>query len=76
MSTRCPPKVARSDGGNSRSQGRHDAAVLAERMPAAMLFVPSLGGVSHHWSEDTKEADIVLGAQDFAEAAHRILAAG
>ena len=57
------------------SAAGHDAAVLAARMPAAMLFVPSLGGISHHWSEDTKEADIVLGAQVFADAAHRILRA-
>jgi N-carbamoyl-L-amino-acid hydrolase len=40
-----------------------------------MMFIPSLGGVSHHWSEDTKEDDIILGAQIFADAAHRILRA-
>jgi beta-ureidopropionase / N-carbamoyl-L-amino-acid hydrolase len=55
------------------SAAGHDAAVLAERMPAAMMFVPSIGGVSHHWSEDTKEDDIVLGAQVFADAALAIL---
>jgi N-carbamoyl-L-amino-acid hydrolase len=27
----------------------HDAAVLSYRMPAGMMFIPSLGGVSHHW---------------------------
>lgn len=57
------------------SAAGHDAAVLAACMPAGMMFVPSLGGVSHHWSEDTKEADIALGAQVFADAAHRILQA-
>ncbi|MGC2523846.1 MAG: hydantoinase/carbamoylase family amidase [Stellaceae bacterium] len=57
------------------SAAGHDAAVLAERMPAGMMFIPSLGGVSHHWSEDTKEDDIILGAQIFADAAHRILRA-
>jgi N-carbamoyl-L-amino-acid hydrolase len=57
------------------SAAGHDAAVLAERMPAAMMFIPSLGGVSHHWSEDTNEDDIILGAQVFADAAHRILRA-
>jgi len=57
------------------SAAGHDAAVLSERMPAAMMFIPSLGGVSHHWSEDTREDDIVLGAQIFADAAHRILCA-
>ena len=44
-------------------------------IPAGMMFIPSLGGVSHHWSEDTKEEDIVLGAQVFADAAERILRA-
>jgi hypothetical protein len=36
-----------------------------------MLFVPSIGGTSHHWREDTKEADIVLGCQVMATAAAR-----
>ena len=54
----------------------HDAQILAERMPAGMLFVPSIGGVSHHYTEDTSEADIVLGCQVFADAAADILAAG
>lgn len=46
----------------------HDAQYLARIMPAAMLFVPSIGGISHHWTEDTAEEDIVLGAQVYAEA--------
>ena len=33
-------------------------------------------GVSHHWSENTSEADIMLGAQVFADAAAAILKAG
>jgi len=41
----------------------HDAMVLARYVPAAMMFIPSIGGRSHHISEDTSEADIVLGAQ-------------
>jgi beta-ureidopropionase / N-carbamoyl-L-amino-acid hydrolase len=58
------------------SAAGHDAAVLSTRMPAGMLFIPSLGGISHHWSEDSREEDIVLGAQVFAEAAGAILRAG
>jgi beta-ureidopropionase / N-carbamoyl-L-amino-acid hydrolase len=54
----------------------HDAQVLARRVRSGMMFVPSIGGVSHHWSEDTKEADIVLGAGVFADAAAAILQAG
>jgi N-carbamoyl-L-amino-acid hydrolase len=54
----------------------HDAQVLSRRLRSAMMFVPSIAGISHHWSEDTKEADIVLGAQVFADAAAAILQAG
>jgi N-carbamoyl-L-amino-acid hydrolase len=54
----------------------HDAQILAERMKSAMLFVPSIGGISHHYAEDTKDEDIVLGCQVFADAAASILADG
>jgi beta-ureidopropionase / N-carbamoyl-L-amino-acid hydrolase len=53
----------------------HDAQVLAERMKSAMLFVPSIGGISHHYAENTKDDDVVLGCQVFADAAAEILAA-
>ena len=52
----------------------HDAQIMAEVMPSAMLFVPSIGGISHHYSEDTKEEDIIRGCQVFADAAAEILA--
>ena len=52
----------------------HDAQILATIMPAAMLFVPSIGGVSHHWTEDTADADIVTGAEVFVDACRRLLA--
>jgi N-carbamoyl-L-amino-acid hydrolase len=52
----------------------HDAQVLATIMPAGMLFVPSIGGISHHWSENTDDADIVKGAEVFVEACRRLLA--
>jgi beta-ureidopropionase / N-carbamoyl-L-amino-acid hydrolase len=52
----------------------HDAQVLATIMPAGMLFVPSIGGISHHWSENTDDADIVRGAEVFVEACRRLLA--
>jgi len=54
----------------------HDAQILSRRVRSAMMFVPSLNGISHHWSEDTREEDIVLGAQIFADAAAAILRAG
>jgi beta-ureidopropionase / N-carbamoyl-L-amino-acid hydrolase len=51
----------------------HDAQYLARIMPAAMLFVPSIGGISHHWTEDTAVEDIILGAQVYADAVARAL---
>jgi allantoate deiminase len=36
----------------------HDAMVLAPRIPAAMLFVRSPGGVSHHPDETVIESDV------------------
>jgi N-carbamoyl-L-amino-acid hydrolase len=45
----------------------HDAQWLARKLPAAMMFVPSIGGISHHWSENTSDEDLVLGAQVFTD---------
>jgi N-carbamoyl-L-amino-acid hydrolase len=52
----------------------HDAQILAERTKSAMLFVPSINGISHHYAENTKDEDIVLGCQVFAGAAADMLA--
>ena len=41
----------------------HDAAILARHVPTGMLFVPSIGGVSHSPLEATSDAQLVLGAQ-------------
>jgi N-carbamoyl-L-amino-acid hydrolase len=51
----------------------HDAQYLAKRMPAAMLFSPSIGGISHHWAEDTKDEDLALCVEVLAEGARRYL---
>jgi N-carbamoyl-L-amino-acid hydrolase len=51
----------------------HDAQMLATVMPSGMLFVPSIGGISHHWTENTADADIVTGAEVFVDACRRIL---
>jgi N-carbamoyl-L-amino-acid hydrolase len=53
----------------------HDAQYIAKRMPVAMLFTPSIGGISHHWAEDTKEEDLALCCQVLATAAEKFLAA-
>ncbi|MGI9525384.1 MAG: hydantoinase/carbamoylase family amidase [Hyphomicrobiaceae bacterium] len=51
----------------------HDAQNLARYMPTGMLFVPSIGGISHHYSENTSDEDIVIGARVFASAAAHLL---
>jgi N-carbamoyl-L-amino-acid hydrolase len=51
----------------------HDAQNIARHMPAAMLFVPSIGGISHHWAENTKDEDLALGVQVLGNAAERFL---
>jgi beta-ureidopropionase / N-carbamoyl-L-amino-acid hydrolase len=51
----------------------HDAQILATIMPAGMLFVPSIGGISHHWNENTADEDIVTGANVFVETCRRLL---
>jgi N-carbamoyl-L-amino-acid hydrolase len=44
----------------------HDAMIMASRIPAAMMFVPSIEGRSHDVSENTSEADIRRGLRVFA----------
>jgi N-carbamoyl-L-amino-acid hydrolase len=56
------------------SAAGHDAQVLATVMPSGMLFVPSIAGISHHWTENTADADIITGAEVFADACRRLLA--
>jgi beta-ureidopropionase / N-carbamoyl-L-amino-acid hydrolase len=52
----------------------HDAQILSRRMPSAMLFIPSIGGISHHYDENSSDADIILGCQVLADAAEMLLA--
>lgn len=46
----------------------HDATNVARLMPVAMLFVPSIGGISHAFEEDTYEVDLVAGVEVLAQA--------
>ncbi len=55
------------------SAAGHDPMVLSHHLPCAMLFIPSIGGVSHDFAEDSDDADIVLGCQIIADAAVSIL---
>src|ERR1700720_3662767 len=52
----------------------HDAMVMGRYIPAAMLFVPSIGGRSHDVTENTAEADIVFGCEVLADAVDRLRA--
>ncbi|MFD2182019.1 hydantoinase/carbamoylase family amidase [Rhodoplanes azumiensis] len=51
----------------------HDAMELGRVLPAGMLFVPSIGGISHHVSENTTDDDIVLGCHVLADAIFRMM---
>ena len=44
-------------------------------IPAAMLFIPSIGGRSHDIAENTDDADIVCGCQVLAGAVETLLKA-
>ncbi len=61
--------LAPGDWQKMPSGALHDAANLAPLMPVGMLFVPSIGGISHDFAEDTAEEDLVLGLQVLARAA-------
>ncbi len=53
----------------------HDAMVLSRQVPAAMLFIPSVGGRSHDIAENTSDEDIVLGCRVMADAVAALLSA-
>lgn len=50
----------------------HDSACVSNVMPMAMLFVPSRGGISHNFSEDTDRDDLALGGEVLAMAVARL----
>jgi len=50
----------------------HDASNMARLMPSAMLFVPSIDGISHDFAEDTHETDLITGLRVLADAVSRL----
>lgn len=44
----------------------HDAQIMAAIMPIAMVFVPSVGGISHSPEEHTERRHLIAGAQVLA----------
>ncbi len=71
-------EACRETSGSDRvltSGALHDAAEVARVVPAAMVFVPSVGGLSHTAKEDTEEADLAVGIEAFGRLASRVVAA-
>jgi N-carbamoyl-L-amino-acid hydrolase len=56
------------------SRAYHDCVFMAAICPAAMIFVPSAGGVSHRPDEYTSPLEIAQGAQVLAGALGRLAA--
>ncbi|MEU6530763.1 Zn-dependent hydrolase [Streptomyces sp. NPDC046928] len=50
----------------------HDAQMVADIAPIGMIFVPSIGGISHVPEEDTAPADLVAGARVLLRTALRV----
>ena len=70
--------AAREEGATSMrmpSGAGHDAMVLAHHVPAAMLFVPSRGGVSHSPEEFTPPEQCEVGARVLARTVRRLVEA-
>jgi N-carbamoyl-L-amino-acid hydrolase len=54
----------------------HDAGIISATLPSAMLFIPSIGGISHDFAENSRDDDIVLGCQVLADAVASALQSG
>ena len=52
----------------------HDAASVSRVMPAAMMFCPSRGGISHAKEEDTSEEDLKVAIEAFGDLVAGVLA--
>jgi N-carbamoyl-L-amino-acid hydrolase len=50
----------------------HDAQMMARICPAAMIFVPSVGGISHNPREHTSAPDLVAGANVLLDVVRRL----
>ncbi|QDQ02862.1 allantoate deiminase [Lysinibacillus fusiformis] len=50
----------------------HDAQIFAEYVPTAMVFVPSIGGISHNINEETKIEDLVKGIEVLSDVLYEL----
>jgi hydantoinase/carbamoylase family amidase len=69
--------AAEAEGASYRrmpSGAGHDAMVLAHHVPAAMVFVPSRGGISHSPDEYTPPEQCELGARVLTRAVRSLVA--
>ena len=62
-------QVSRGRWRKMPSGALHDATNVSRHLPVAMVFVPSIGGISHDFAEDTAEEDLVAGCEVLARAA-------
>jgi ureidoglycolate amidohydrolase len=80
----CDPRVVEASEAACRELGLacrrmtsgayHDAMVLGRHVPVGMIFVPSVGGVSHHPDEYTAPEDLDRGVQVLAGTLARLAA--
>ena len=54
----------------------HDAQMFAPNCPTAMVFVPSIDGVSHNVRERTEPRHIAAGAQVLADVTLKLASGG
>lgn len=54
----------------------HDAQMMARVCPAAMIFVPSTGGISHNPREHTPASDLVAGVNVLLDVVRRLAGEG
>ncbi|RJG39858.1 Zn-dependent hydrolase [Mesorhizobium sp. DCY119] len=52
----------------------HDAQMVARIAPSAMIFVPSVGGISHNPKEFTADSDLIAGANVLLDVVRKIAA--
>lgn len=50
----------------------HDSQIIAPHYPTAMIFVPSIKGISHNPAEETKLEDLVEGVKALAESLYKL----
>ncbi|MGR9409957.1 allantoate amidohydrolase (plasmid) [Rhizobium leguminosarum] len=72
-------KAARDRGLACRrmtSGAGHDAQMIARIAPSAMIFVPSIGGISHNPKEYTADDDLVAGTNILLDVVRRLAMEG